>query len=91
MENATLVGPSTKEFDVIINATGALPFLDWCGKGVAYDMSYGVEPTPFLGQASAHGWATYDGRLMLLHQAICSFRHWFKDPAPVDAMREGLP
>lgn len=91
MEDATPSPPSTLGFDLVINATGAVPEIEWHGSGTAFDMSYSIEPTPFVMTAKANGWAAYDGRLMLLHQAELSYLYWFLTPAPIEAMREALP
>ena len=91
VDDSFFAEPSAANFDIVINATGAAPTFDWSGNGTAYDLSYGESPTSFMQEAMSHGWRAFDGRLMLLHQAICSFGNWFDKPAPEKAMREALP
>jgi shikimate dehydrogenase len=71
-------------FDIVINATsaslaGALPPLPPIvfGAGtLALDMMYGVDPTPFMRFAAAHGADTRDGLGMLVEQAAEAFFVW---------------
>jgi len=74
-----------KHFDIIINGTSASlsgelpPLPDNLLKlgGIAYDMAYGNEPTPFQRWAEAHGASkALDGFGMLLEQAAESFYLW---------------
>lgn len=91
LANAIQAAPEVQGFDIVINATGACPELDWTGTGTAYDLSYSAAPTPFMVEARRHGWDAYDGRLMLLYQAALTYEFWFHQPAPLEAMREALP
>ena len=83
--------PEVQGFDIVINATGACPELEWTGTGSVYDLSYSATPTPFMVEAIRYGWDAYDGRLMLLYQAALTYEFWFHQPAPLEAMREALP
>jgi len=76
---------SGKTFDIIINGTSASlsgelpPLPDNLLKpgGVAYDMAYGNEPTPFQRWGEAHGASkALDGLGMLLEQAAESSYLW---------------
>lgn len=91
LANAIQATPEVQAFDIVINATGACPDLEWTGTGTAYDLSYSATPTPFMVEAIRNGWDTYDGRLMLLYQAALTYEFWFHEPAPLEAMREALP
>ena len=85
-------------YDVIINATSAglanaslpLPASAFEGALLAYDMMYGVAPTPFMDFAARSGAATVaDGLGMLVEQAAESFFIWRgvrPETAPVLAM-----
>lgn len=56
-----------------------------------YDMVYrSGSKTPLIASAKAVGAKTCDGLLLLLHQGAISFGHWFGEPVPIDAMRDGL-
>jgi shikimate dehydrogenase len=58
---------------------------------LVYDMVYrGNGETPLITAAKASGAKTCDGLLLLLHQGAISFGHWFGEPVPVEAMRQGL-
>lgn len=84
-----------KQFDIVINATsgslgGEMPPLPrgvFGPGGLAYDMMYGAEPTPFLKFAQAEGAEQLaDGIGMLVEQAAESFFLWRgarPDTAPV--------
>ncbi len=72
-------------FDVVINATstavgGELPKLPtglFASDGLAYDMGYGSEPTPFLRVAAEIGAVRLaDGLGMLVEQAAAAFELW---------------
>lgn len=47
-------------------------------------------PSILLERARAAGYATLDGRAMLVHQGARAFATWMKQPAPIDAMRRAL-
>jgi shikimate dehydrogenase len=58
---------------------------------LVYDMVYrGNGETPLIAAAKATGAKTCDGLLLLLHQGAISFQHWFGEPVPLEAMRQGL-
>ncbi len=88
------------EIDLIVNATprgmkdGDVPLFDPAllqPSHLVYDMVYragGV--TPLIAAARQAGAATCDGLVLLLHQGAISFGHWFGEPVPLDAMRQGL-
>jgi shikimate dehydrogenase len=69
-------------FDVVINATSASDAFAWPAGAVgprtlAYDMSYGDQPTPFLRWAGERGAArAVDGLGMLIEQAAESYYVW---------------
>lgn len=82
-------------FDLVINATASslggeslpLPSGLYAPGALAYDMMYGLEPTPFLQQARAdHADRIRDGLGMLVGQAAEAFALWRgvrPDPLPV--------
>lgn len=53
------------------------------------DMSYGVA-SPLLVEAGARGHAVYDGRGMLLHQAVLSAGLWWGEEPAVEIYRQAL-
>jgi shikimate dehydrogenase len=58
---------------------------------LVYDMVYrGSEETPLIAAAKAAGAKTCNGLLLLLHQGAISFGHWFGEPVPIEALRQGL-
>lgn len=71
-------------FDMVINATSAslsgqpLPLSAELirNETFAYDMMYGVEPTPFMQFTEKYGATTADGLGMLVEQAAQSFEIW---------------
>ena len=74
-----------QSFDLVINATSAslageslpLPAFIWSANGLAYDMMYGKDETPFLQQANAAGvLSRLDGLGMLVEQAAEAFFLW---------------
>lgn len=89
-------------WDLVINATAAslqdaapdLPADLHAPGGLAYDMVYGAQPTPFMRQALQAGARAEDGLGMLVEQAAESFRIWrqvLPDTAAVlGAMRAAL-
>jgi shikimate dehydrogenase len=88
------------EVDLVVNATpigmkeGDSPLFAYQAlqpRHLAYDMVYRASaPTPFIAAARAMGAKTCDGLQLLLHQGAISFGHWFGEPVPLEAMREGL-
>lgn len=83
-------------FDVVINATSASlesqmpPLADglFAFGGLAYEMVYGKEPSPFMRFAAAQGAQARDGLGMLVEQAAEAFLIWRgvrPDTAPVFA------
>ncbi|MEO8003832.1 MAG: shikimate dehydrogenase [Betaproteobacteria bacterium] len=87
-------------FDVVINATSTslqggmppLPAEALAAGSLAYDMMYGVAPTPFLAFAQAKGARVADGLGMLVEQAAESFLLWRgvrPQTAPVIALLRG--
>lgn len=89
-------------FDLVINATSAslagelppLPAGIFSADSLAYDMTYGKDPTPFMEFARKHGAARVaDGIGMLVEQAAESFFIWRNvrpQTAPVIAMLKGV-
>jgi shikimate dehydrogenase len=77
-------GSTAGEFDIVINATSAsltdtlptMPTGCFAQAGLAYDMMYGNEPSPFLRLAAASGAEAVDGLGMLVEQAAESFQLW---------------
>lgn len=75
---------SGQQFDVIINGTSAslqgaalvLPDDLLAKQGMAFDMMYGAEPTPFMRWAEECGAVTRDGLGMLVEQAAEAFFLW---------------
>ena len=76
-----------EQFDCVINATStglsgesiALPDNLFAAEGLAYDMAYGKDSTPFLQFAQSHGAAhRADGLGMLVEQAAEAFYLWRK-------------
>lgn len=92
------------EVDLVVNATPMGMKADGNGNGnelfdfgrlrtrhFVYDMVYRADgDTPLIAAARAASAQTCDGLALLLHQGAISFGHWFGDPVPVEAMREGL-
>jgi shikimate dehydrogenase len=62
------------------------------GARAVVDLVYGSDPggTPWVRAARAHGLAASDGRDMLLHQGARAFEHWWRQAAPIEAMRAAL-
>jgi len=89
-----------KEVDLIVNATPMgmkeedIPLFDFDKlkpRHLVYDMVYrSTGETPLIATAKAAGSMTCDGLALLLHQGAISFKHWFGDPVPMVAMRQGL-
>lgn len=68
------------------------PLADEClrpGQAV-FDSVYGSHRSALLEAADRAGLPGIDGRLMLLHQGVRAFLHWFPGTAPEPAMRRGL-
>jgi shikimate dehydrogenase len=86
--------------DLIVNASpvgmkadepSVLPSTSLRSSHLVYDMVYrGSDETPLIATAKAAGAKTCDGLLLLLHQGAISFGHWFGEPVPIEAMRQGL-
>lgn len=58
---------------------------------LVYDMVYRADgDTPFIAAGKAVGARTCHGLVLLLHQGAISFGHWFGEPVPLEAMRQGL-
>lgn len=85
VQGSGLDGLPGQAFDLVINATSAslagaqlaLPASIWQAEGLAYDMMYGKEETPFLRQAAAAGLRRrHDGLGMLVEQAAEAFQLW---------------
>lgn len=81
------------DFNLVVNTTSAglhgqaLP-VHWPtkGGGLALDISYGRELSPFLRSAAAFSWSVQDGRAMLLEQGALAFEAWTGLPAPREVM-----
>ncbi|MEO8384906.1 MAG: shikimate dehydrogenase [Betaproteobacteria bacterium] len=75
---------STRQFDVVINATSAslsadmpaIPATCFADNSLAYEMMYGKGKTPFLTLAATAGARTADGLGMLVEQAAEAFFVW---------------
>jgi shikimate dehydrogenase len=98
IEAEVLATPDPAGACLIVNATsagftGRSPDLDWSRAepgALAYDLSYGAEPTPFLARATEAELRTCDGRLLLVAQGALSFEYWLGIPAPREAMLKAL-
>ena len=93
------LGQVFMEADLIINASAlglAGTALDWDRNWLRqehrlFDMVYRPEgDTPLVIWAQQNGVPAVDGRLMLLHQGVFAFEHWFGQPVPLAAMRRAL-
>ena len=93
------LGQVFMEADLIINASAlglAGTALDWDRNWLRqehrlFDMVYRPEgDTPLVIWAQQNGVPAVDGRLMLLHQGVFAFEHWFGQPVPLAAMRKAL-
>ncbi|TLD69865.1 shikimate dehydrogenase [Phragmitibacter flavus] len=88
------------DVDLVVNATpmgmkeggdGLFDFGRLRTRHFVYDMVYRAEgDTPLIAAAKEASAQTCDGLALLLHQGAISFGHWFGDPVPMEAMREGL-
>ncbi len=86
--------------DLIVNATSLgmkdgdarlVPASALLERHLVFDMVYRADgETSLLADAKAAGSRVADGLTLLLHQGAISFEHWFAQPAPLEAMREGL-
>jgi len=91
---------SLGKVDIIVNATSLgmkaedeplLPEGVLEMRHLVYDMVYRASgPTNLIQQAVRVGARHANGMCLLLHQGAISFEHWFDQPAPLEAMREGL-
>lgn len=98
-DDASLAGAMAGT-DLIVNATprgmkaGDEPLFDAAlirPHHLVYDMVYRANgSTPLIEAARAAGAKTCDGLVLLLHQGAISFGHWFGEPVPLEAMRQGL-
>lgn len=55
-----------------------------------FDSVYGNHRSALLSAADQIGIPGIDGRLMLLHQGVRAFQHWFPESDPEPAMRDAL-
>jgi shikimate dehydrogenase len=87
------------DIDLIINGTSLgmspedpalLPEGTLTPQHLVYDMVYKPLTTPLVASARAAGARAINGLPMLLWQGVQSFEWWFQQPAPVEAMRQGL-
>lgn len=78
--NATPVGMLGESLDPAVLAAASGLF----------DMAYGSQPTPAVGDGRSRGLPVADGRLMLLHQAAAAFELWTGHTAPVAEMTAAL-
>lgn len=95
-------GPLARELaevDLIINASSVgmkesdpelVPPYLWKPEHLVYDMIYAPPRTRLLQEAEAAGARTANGLGMLLWQGALAFEYWFRQAAPVEAMRRGL-
>jgi shikimate dehydrogenase len=104
IQAAALSSPAMRDFvseaDLIVNATSlglkdgdqeVLPHALITDRHRVFDMVYRKGgTTPLVAAARAVGAACCDGLPLLLHQGAVSFGHWFGEPVPLEAMREGL-
>ncbi|UCC84637.1 MAG: shikimate dehydrogenase [Gemmatimonadota bacterium] len=87
-------GRSEEAYDLVVNATSLgldpsdpLPVKSEAVQARALlDLVYGRDETPLVRAARAAGIEAADGRLMLLEQAILSFRRWFDRDPPREVM-----
>lgn len=91
--------PSSEErYDLIVNATSLgldpsdpLPLEPGAVRTRAIlDLVYGRDETPFVRAARAAGIDAADGRLMLVEQALLSFRKWFDRDPPREVLLEAV-
>ncbi len=90
--------PAAQGAALIVNATaagfeGEAPELDWSGtpeNALAYDLSYGDGPSPFLRKASERGLRTADGLNLLVAQGARALEWWLGLKAPREAMLRAL-
>lgn len=89
-----------EEHDLVVNATALglrdgdpvpLPFERWPSTTAALDLVYRPARTTWVNELRARGIPAEDGLPMLLHQGAAAFEFWFRQPAPIDAMRAALP
>jgi shikimate dehydrogenase len=94
-----LLAREIAEADLIINASSVgmkesdpelVPAHLWNSHHRVYDMIYAPPQTDLLREAAAAGARTANGLGMLLWQGALAFEYWFKQAAPVEAMRRGL-
>ena len=87
------------DFDLVVNATrlglepdDPLPLqLERLGRaGAVMDLVYGPRATAFVRAAEVQGVRALDGGEMLVHQGAASFECWWREEAPLDAMRDAL-
>ena len=93
------LGAALPDIDLIINGTSLgmspedpdlLPAGTLTPQHLVYDMVYKPLITPLVASARAAGARAINGLPMLLWQGVQSFEWWFQQPAPVEAMRQGL-
>lgn len=94
------LGATLPKVDLIVNASPRgmkpedAPLFDPTlleSRHLVYDMVYrSGGSTPLIAAAKAAGARTCDGLVLLLHQGAISFGHWFGEPVPMEAMRQGL-
>ncbi|MFM9874014.1 MAG: shikimate dehydrogenase family protein, partial [Fimbriimonadaceae bacterium] len=85
--------PEAKGFDLVVNATSASLSgldlgVDWSGSegGLAFELTYGRELSPFLASAKVNGMSIVDGLPMLVEQGALAFEWWLGKEAPRKAM-----
>lgn len=94
--------PNPEGCSLVVNSTplglkpGDCPPLQWSAlapNATVYDLAYRAEPTDLLAEAARRGFATVDGREMLVEQGALAFEWWLDRPAPREVMRQsiGLP
>jgi len=82
-----------REASVVINATplgDPAPLEGLATDAVLLDLVYGVELTPWVVAARAHGREAYDGLGLLVFQARRSLVLWFARPVPVEPLARAV-
>ncbi|MBI4538858.1 MAG: shikimate dehydrogenase [Gemmatimonadetes bacterium] len=96
---ASASGLDTERFDLLVNATrlglspdDALPLgLERVGRvGAILDLVYGMHETALVGEARKRGIPAANGAEMLVAQGAASFELWWRQRAPISAMRRAL-
>lgn len=86
----------TEGVNLVVNATsagraGECPPVQWTTTpGLAFDVVYAHEATPFMEDAIQSGWRAVDGRQMLVEQAVASYNWWTGETLDKEVMASAL-